>query len=232
MTPRQRQLSTWWCSLNNFEVPSDPELAAWARSVGLPLPEVTDDVHRGRVESEAFRRYSRFQARLAVAAGGRGNTLIVWNEQLERNRADAGIAPRRRPDWLQALFDRDRDPRNTADDLLDRRLDLEVDGAYGTVRYLDTGGGGEGFLFQRTLDDGRLVAVMPLLFGRARLGIGPAGVQWFSDVWDFPTVGRAIAEATSWNPEADPEPVGWHRHVATGRYRPDGDATREYTKKR
>lgn len=232
MTPRQRQLATWWCSLNCFEVPNDPELATWARSVGLPLPEVSEDVLRGKVRSDDGFRYSAFQDRLMAAAGGHGNTLIVWNEQLEADARRAGVVPWPRPAWLQALFDRDADPRNAPDDLLERPLDLEVDQYEKPPDHaglaLDSGG----FLFRRRSEDGRLIAVMPQTYGCACLGIGPGDATWFDDVWDFPSAARAIAEAASWNPDADPEPEGWHRHPKTRRYRPNGNPAQEYTKKR
>lgn len=35
----------------------------------------------------------------------------------------------------------------------------------------------------RQLDDGRALMVYPLTYGRARLGVGPAGEAWFDDVW-------------------------------------------------
>jgi hypothetical protein len=39
----------------------------------------------------------------------------------------------------------------------------------------------EGFYMRRSLPDGRIVSVMPLTFGRARIGIGDDNV--FHDVW-------------------------------------------------
>jgi hypothetical protein len=41
----------------------------------------------------------------------------------------------------------------------------------------------DGYIARRTLDDGRALFVVPLLFGRARLGIGPAGSLVFDDIW-------------------------------------------------
>jgi hypothetical protein len=40
-----------------------------------------------------------------------------------------------------------------------------------------------GVLFRRTLPDGRILDVMPLTFGRARLHIGPAGALFYDDGW-------------------------------------------------
>lgn len=136
----------------------------------------------------------------------------------------------RRPAWLDALI-READAR-TEDDRRERSSELEVDDYATPPQILIRGCDSEGFLYQRTLDDGRLIAVEPQTFGCARIGIGPADSQCFDDVWDFSSQARAIAEATSWNPAADPEPEGWHRHEGTGRYRPNGDPAQEYTKKR
>jgi len=36
---------------------------------------------------------------------------------------------------------------------------------------------------RRTLPDGRVVVVYPLLFGRARLVVGPAEVEWTENEW-------------------------------------------------
>lgn len=35
----------------------------------------------------------------------------------------------------------------------------------------------------RRLPDGRLAVVVPLLFGRARIGVGPPDVRTFEDLW-------------------------------------------------
>lgn len=42
----------------------------------------------------------------------------------------------------------------------------------------------DGFLARRTLPDGRFAGVLPLTYGRARLGVGPsADCGWFQDQW-------------------------------------------------
>ncbi len=79
----------------------------------------------------------------------------------------------------------------------------------------------------RNLDDGRVLYVYPLTFGRARLGISPnaeSGV--FDDVWDYDDMEAAVAAMHEWDGQGDPE--GWMRHPSTGRRRPDGDASKEY----
>jgi hypothetical protein len=93
----------------------------------------------------------------------------------------------------------------------------------------------EGFIQQRRLPDRRLIAVDPLLFDRARLGIGMlppmnmAGV--FADTWEFPNIGAALLALETWEPDEQKEPTGWDRHPGTMRYRIGGDATLEYVKR-
>ncbi len=41
----------------------------------------------------------------------------------------------------------------------------------------------DAFLALRVLDDGRILTVVPLTFGRARLAIGPAGTGTYDDGW-------------------------------------------------
>jgi hypothetical protein len=40
----------------------------------------------------------------------------------------------------------------------------------------------EGALAERWLDDGRVIAVVPLMYG-VRLTIGRAGLPWYDDGW-------------------------------------------------
>ena len=39
------------------------------------------------------------------------------------------------------------------------------------------------YFWQRPLPDGRLLCIMPLLYGQARLGVGPPHDVAFEDVW-------------------------------------------------
>lgn len=39
------------------------------------------------------------------------------------------------------------------------------------------------YIAKKELPDGREVFVFPLTFDRARLGVGPAGIPAFDDVW-------------------------------------------------
>jgi hypothetical protein len=40
-----------------------------------------------------------------------------------------------------------------------------------------------GTLGDKLLPDGRLAVIYPLTFGRARICVGPAGVEWYDDSW-------------------------------------------------
>jgi hypothetical protein len=59
------------------------------------------------------------------------------------------------------------------------------------------------------------------------------GLLWlpegYEDRWCYATLHGAVAGLAEWRSrEFRDEPQGWHRHPATGRRRPEGDATREY----
>lgn len=40
----------------------------------------------------------------------------------------------------------------------------------------------DGFIAKKEVGD-KLICVMPLLFGRARIGVGPKDANWFDDSW-------------------------------------------------
>lgn len=86
-----------------------------------------------------------------------------------------------------------------------------------------------GLVFWRDAGD-RFLGVMALGSGKGRLGIRVSDTEPFEDVWEFPSVARAILAAEIWDPARTPEPEGWHRHPRSGRYRTDGDPGREYRK--
>lgn len=79
-------------------------------------------------------------------------------------------------------------------------------------------------LAKRTFPDGRIGMVLPITFGRARLGIGDE--YGFDDVWCFDTPERAIRALVEWDGEGEPE--GWIRHPMSGRRRPNGNPEAEY----
>lgn len=87
------------------------------------------------------------------------------------------------------------------------------------------------FLMYRDLDDGRLLAVVPLLFGQASLTIGPGGDNYdggFSDCWWYDSVVDAMLVCLFWNIEKNPEPPGWVYHPFTRRRRPCADPAAEF----
>jgi hypothetical protein len=84
----------------------------------------------------------------------------------------------------------------------------------------------EGCIYERELGDGRELTVRPMIF-TTRLSIGPAGEEYLDDGWCYEDPQAAVEAAKTWDGEGDP-PVGWHRHVTSGRRRPGGDPTKEY----
>jgi hypothetical protein len=85
----------------------------------------------------------------------------------------------------------------------------------------------EGCLFSRLLEDGRQIDVTSMTFGKGRLCIGPIEGM-YDDGWCYASHVQAILAACAWDGEGDDPPFGWHRHIRTGRRRPDGDPEREY----
>ena len=84
-------------------------------------------------------------------------------------------------------------------------------------------------LAYRVLPDGRECGVVPQLFN-CKLFIGPIGALTMDDAWEYESPVTALSAFAAWDPATEPEPTGWTRHPATGRRRPDGDATREYVR--
>ena len=87
--------------------------------------------------------------------------------------------------------------------------------------------GREGSIYNRELEDGRELTVYPMLF-TFRLCIGEAGAGTYDDAWCYDNAFDAILAAKDWDGKGDDPPHGWHRHIGSGRRRPDGDPTREY----
>jgi len=84
-----------------------------------------------------------------------------------------------------------------------------------------------GCLARRMLPDGRELCVVPLLFGRARLTLGPPVQEgWWAQGWEFPDPTRAVAAMLAFDGRGDPAD-GWTRHLPSHRRRPDGDPSRE-----
>jgi hypothetical protein len=83
-----------------------------------------------------------------------------------------------------------------------------------------------GCYYLRILPDGREVTVLAMTFGKARLCIGEAGAPYYEDGYCYADPVLAVCAAALWSGEGDPID-GWHRHINSGRRRPDGDPTRE-----
>lgn len=75
-------------------------------------------------------------------------------------------------------------------------------------------------LYERTLDDGRILAVYQMLF-TTRICIGPNDGLTYEDGWCYPNTDRALHCAEIWDGEGDPG-VGWIKQISTGRRRSDG----------
>lgn len=83
-----------------------------------------------------------------------------------------------------------------------------------------------GALYLRDLPDGRIIVVYPMLY-TYRVCIGPQDSPFIDSSWDYPSQLEATIAAEEWDGEGDP-PIGWHRHVNSGRRRPEGDPAQEY----
>lgn len=78
----------------------------------------------------------------------------------------------------------------------------------------------------KAIGDGLYAAIKPLLFHWTMI-VGEVGDRFgYLDRWCFGSRSLAEGALETWNGAGDP--VGWHRHPATGRRRPDGDPSREY----
>lgn len=86
---------------------------------------------------------------------------------------------------------------------------------------------------RRVLQGGRIVHVVPLTFGRARLCVVAKNVaedqvpqMGYVDAFDFASTADALEAMDKLKPNE--EPNGWIRHPASGRRRPEGDASKEF----
>jgi len=89
---------------------------------------------------------------------------------------------------------------------------------------------GQGFLAYRELPDGRLLALVPLLFDRVSLTLGPGGAAYdggFSEAWDYEDLTAAFLFFLTYDPATDPEPTGWLRHTPSMRRRGEALAEEE-----
>lgn len=84
-----------------------------------------------------------------------------------------------------------------------------------------------GFVFWLQLPNGDWAGVTEMSFGKGRLciDIHPFG---YEQGYCYEAVGAAIASLATWNPVTEDEPLGWFRHINSGRRRTDGDPSKEY----
>lgn len=73
-----------------------------------------------------------------------------------------------------------------------------------------------------------LLEVLPLIYTAAIVLTDKNTPSMHFERWCYHSIPAAIAAAQAWDRTTQDEPAGWHRHPASGRRRPDGDATREY----
>jgi len=78
----------------------------------------------------------------------------------------------------------------------------------------------------RGADIPRHAWVVPRLMGQARIIIGiNDALEVIDNSWDYGTVADALEAFELYDGSGEPD--GWVRHMATGRRRPEGDATKE-----
>ncbi len=79
---------------------------------------------------------------------------------------------------------------------------------------------------KRMLPDGRIGFLIQMAF-TWRLCIGFEDDHFgHDDGWCYHDLSSSLAALAEW--DGIGEPSGWHRHPASGRRRPDGDADREF----
>jgi len=83
------------------------------------------------------------------------------------------------------------------------------------------------YLASKVLRGGRVAWVIPMTFGKGRIIVQcDVFAACYEDCWCYDDREKAISALDAWNGEG--EPAGWIRHPASGRRRPDGDASQEY----
>lgn len=78
-----------------------------------------------------------------------------------------------------------------------------------------------GLFWKYDLDDGRTVEVRAMLFGNARLCIGPTGRLVYDAGYCYVNLTMAIMAAALWiDAGATGEPIAWVKNLQTQEYRP------------
>ncbi len=108
-------------------------------------------------------------------------------------------------------------------EMIERIEDVHTDdhpvyGTYGTQH-----------LGYRDVEGDKTVFLLPMTYGKVRLAIGPTNEGFLDDgyCYESPRLLQAVLAFATWDGNGDPID-GWHRHLKTGRRRPEGEAIREY----
>jgi len=74
-------------------------------------------------------------------------------------------------------------------------------------------------LYHKTLDDGRIVCVIPMIF-TYRITVGRD--EWgYDEGWCYNSAAVALAAAKEWDGDSD-TPIGWHKEIRSGRRQING----------
>jgi hypothetical protein len=82
--------------------------------------------------------------------------------------------------------------------------------------------------YHEVFPDGReAVVVQENASGLSRIKLGSPHLSWYDDVWEYTSVRDAVCALKEWDGSGG-EPSGCTRHPASGRRRPNGDASKQY----
>lgn len=84
----------------------------------------------------------------------------------------------------------------------------------------------EGALLWRPLPNGYEITLYALHSGITQLAYGRQDSDAIDESYHYPTYREALLAALAWDGVGD-APVGWFRHVQSGRRRENGDPARE-----
>lgn len=80
----------------------------------------------------------------------------------------------------------------------------------------------------RTLENGKQLWLYTMMY-TWRLAIGEQEAIGYDDYWCYDRQDVALRQFVIWEPTKTKEPEGWTKHKPSGRCRPDGDASKEFT---
>ena len=87
-----------------------------------------------------------------------------------------------------------------------------------------------GYLFARRKGEHEWAAIIPFMFTYGIIVRTIEGQSYgYEDRWCYHFLDEALVAFVAWEEKKfEGEPEGWHRHPASGRRRPKGNAAREY----